>query len=516
LSIAINSSIPGLFLLNPVSILATGKMSNNTTESASTTTIVEPNDQDLPTRTGTEAKCIEQVLDSTIESASNLPPMDKGKGAYLFLTAAFTVEALAFGSSPLLPTPLPLPNQRANLTPPQHLGLAFSYGRFQSYYTTTPPFSSYSSAAVIGVLNQGLILICMPPIVHLARRKPVWARWMATAGLLGCVVSNIASSFCRSIPQLMFTQGVLLGVSGSIAFCPLLIFADQWFDKKKGLAFGVIGAGSGFGGLVLPLLINFFLTRTGFQTTMRLLAAILAGVGIPLAYFIRPRLPPPSPSSPAKNSKAKKRFWNWRLIRSRSFLLHQVANLVQGAGYYLPGIYLPSFTRDAFGASDWLSTLSLMLLNLSAMLGLVVMGHMTDRYNSRTCIAISAMGATLSVFLFWGLATHIAVLYIFCVLFGLFAGGFPAAWPAVMREMAEKGEKRGFGHVDTILVFSLFCVARGVGSLASGPLSETLVDGMPWKEDAIGGYGSGYGALVVFCGVSSLISGVNALWYHLP
>jgi hypothetical protein len=86
-------------------ILATGKMSNKTTESTSTTTIVEPNDQDLPTRTGTEAKCIEQILDSTIESASNLPPMDKGKGAYLFLTAAFTVEALAFGSSPPLPTP---------------------------------------------------------------------------------------------------------------------------------------------------------------------------------------------------------------------------------------------------------------------------------------------------------------------------------------------------------------------------------------------------------------------------
>lgn len=155
-----------------------------------------------------------------------------------------------------------------------------------------------------------------------------------------------------------------------------------------------------------------------------------------------------------------------------------------------------------------------MLLNLSTMIGLVIMGYMTDRLNSRKCIAMSAVGATLSVFLFWGLAVHVAVLFVFCILFGLFGGGFPAAWPAVMRETAEKAEARGLGHVDTMLIFSLFCVSRGIGNIVSGPLSEALVDQMPWEGDAIGAYGSGYGGLVVFCGISSLVSGMNALWYH--
>jgi len=329
---------------------------------------------------------------------------------------------------------------------------------------------------------------------------------MATTGLLGCVVSNMASSFCTSTTQLMFTQGVLQGVSGSVAFCPLLVFAEQWFDKRRGLAFGVIGAGGGCGGLVLPLLINALLKQVGYQSTMRVLAGVMFGAGMPLAWFVRPRLPV------TNGDNGEKRFWNWKLICSRYFLLHQLANLVQGAGYYLPGIYLPSFTREVFGASDWLSTASLMLLNVSAMVGLTIMGYMTDRFNSRVCIAVSATGATLSVFLFWGLATHIAILYIFCILFGLFAGGFPAAWPAVMREMAKKGESRGMGHVDLILIFSLFCLARGVGNIVAGPMSEALVGGMPWKGEALGGYGSGYGGLVVFCGLSSLISGMNALW----
>ncbi|KAL1794163.1 hypothetical protein ACET3X_007584 [Alternaria dauci] len=441
-------------------------------KSTPATPTVEQYDQYLPTRSGSQEKSIKHPRDGMIEITSNLPPMDRGKDAWLFLAAAFTVEFLT-------------------------IGVSFSYGRFQEYYSTTPRFSGSANIAVIGVLNQGLILISMPPIVQFARRKPQWARWMATTGLFGCVVSNMASSFCTSITQLIGTQGILLGISGSIAFCPLLIFADQWFDKRKGLAFGIIGSGGGFGGLLLPLLINALLTRVGFQTTMRILAGIIFGLGMPLAYFVRPRLPPAA-------TDTKKPFWNWRLIRSRSFLLHQVANLVQGAGYCLPGIYLPTYTRHVFGASNWLATLSLMLLNLSAMMGLVAMGYMTDRFNSRKCIAISAVGATLSVFLVWGLAVHVAVLFVFCMLFGLFAGGFPAAWPAVMREMAGTAEARGLGHVDTILIFSLFCVCRGIGNVISGPLSEALVDQMPWQGDTIGAYGSGYGGLVVFCGLSSL------------
>jgi MFS family permease len=330
---------------------------------------------------------------------------------------------------------------------------------------------------------------------------------MATGGLLGSVVSNIASSFCNTIPQLIGTQGVLLGVFGSFAFCPLLVFADQWFDKRKGLAFGIIGSGAGLGGLFLPLILNALLDNTGFRTTMRVWAGILLGVGIPLAYFVRPRLPP--------SATERKPFWNLRVVRSRFFLLNQLATLVQAAGYYLPGIYLPSYTREVFGISTWLSTLSLMLLNLSAMVGLMIMGHLTDRFDSRTCIFISAAGATIAVFLFWGLAVHIALVYIFCILFGLFSGSFPAVWPAVMRETAKRGEARGFGHVDTLMIYSLLSVGRGVGNIISGPLSEALIAGRPWEGAAIGGYGSGFGALIVFSGVTSLLSGINTLWYHL-
>jgi predicted MFS family arabinose efflux permease len=240
---------------------------------------------------------------------------------------------------------------------------------------------------------------------------------------------------------------------------------------------------------------------------MRIWACMLFGIGTPLSYFVRPRLPP--------SATEQKPFWNLRAVRSRFFLLNQTANIIQGAGYYLPGIYLPNFTREVFGASTWLSTLSLMLFNLCAMAGLIIMGSFTDRWSSRTCIFISALGATISVLLFWGLAVHLSVVYIFCTFFGLFSGCWPAVWPAVMRETARRGEGRGFGHVDTLMIYSLLCVGRGIGNVISGPLSEALVNGMPWKGEMIGGYGSGFGALIIFSSLTSFLSGMNTLWYNL-
>jgi hypothetical protein len=80
-------------------MLAPGAMSNKTTESATTTIMIESSHHHLPTKTGINEEPMSQCADDTVESPSNLPPMDRGRGAWLFLTAAFTVEFLTIGPS---------------------------------------------------------------------------------------------------------------------------------------------------------------------------------------------------------------------------------------------------------------------------------------------------------------------------------------------------------------------------------------------------------------------------------
>jgi MFS family permease len=310
------------------------------------------------------------------------------------------------------------------------------------------------------------------------------------------------TSFCTSVSQLIGAQGFLFGLGGSLAFPPCFLFIDQWFDKRKGLAFGIWCSAAGAGGAGIPPVLEALLGSLGFENTMRIIAGIFFVLAVPLAYFIKPRVP--------HGLLPKKKLFNFRSVRSRFFLTHQVANIIQACGYYLPNIFLPAFVRQQFGASTFLATLTIMLFNLAATAGLAGMGALTDRFGSVACIFISAAGSATSVFLLWGLSTSLPVVYVYCVAYGLFAGCWPSVWPAVIRETSQRGESRGWGFVDPMMTYGSLCVGRGLGSLIAGPLSEALLRGMPLRGQTFASYGSGYGVLIIFTGLAAVASASGA------
>lgn len=62
---------------------------------------------------------------STIHDDDQIPPMDGGLNAWLFLAACFAMEALVWG-------------------------FAFTYGVFQAYYSDIPQFKDSGNIAVVG------------------------------------------------------------------------------------------------------------------------------------------------------------------------------------------------------------------------------------------------------------------------------------------------------------------------------------------------------------------------------
>ena len=62
------------------------------------------------------------------------------------------------------------------------------------------------------------------------------------------------------------------------------------------------------------------------------------------------------------------------------------------------------------------------------------------------------------------------------------------------------------------ILYALFSFARGLGNIASGPLSTRLLASHS-KLDATGGYGlPGYGVLIIFTGATLAASGVGAAY----
>ncbi|EWZ80037.1 hypothetical protein FOWG_15900 [Fusarium oxysporum f. sp. lycopersici MN25] len=410
-----------------------------------------------------------------------LPPADGGRKAWLFLAACWVVEAVTYG-------------------------FGFSFGVFQDYYTYNKPYAGSNSIAVIGTTTTGMLYLGAPFAVILCRLYPRQARWFTYVGLFITSLAMAMSSFCTSVEQLIATQGVLFGIGGCFAYCPCTLYINEWFIRRKGFAYGIVWSAAGVGGAVLPLILEFLLKNYGFQITARVCSGILFGMAAPLAYFIRPRLP--------LSTAMQRRPLDMRFITSKVFMLHQLANVVEATGYFLPTIYLPTYARITFGASTILSALTIILVNIATSIGLMIMGFLSDKLAVTTCMLISAVGVGISVLLVWGFTASLPVLYIFCVMYGLFAGSWASIWPGIMREVSQKFQDEN-EYIDPIMVHGYLSVGRGVGNIISGPLSSSLIRGQPWQGKVIGGYGSGYGILILYTGLTGLVSGMNFLWRYV-
>ncbi|KAF2684530.1 MFS general substrate transporter [Lentithecium fluviatile CBS 122367] len=397
--------------------------------------------------------------------SSSLPPTDGGKDAWLFLLSCFMLEALIWG-------------------------FAASFGIFQEHYSTHE-FAGSSNIAVIGACAMGIMYMALIPAFALLKSFPRLRAWATPVGLATMCLSLGLGSLATSVTHLIITQGVLYAIGGGIAWTPILFYIEEWWVRRRGFAYGATFAGLGLSGAVLPVILQWLLSTYGFRTTLRVYALAFVALNFPVLFFFKPRLPL---SQTTQSRSFDMSFWT-----CSNYLILQSGNIIQGLGYFLPAIYLPTYARS-LGASGMESTVTLILLNAAAFVGSFCMGAAVDRFDVVNCLFVSAIGSTLAVFLLWGFATSLAPLYVFCLVYGAFAGSTASSWSAIIRDT--KAKRSG---ADAGMVFAFLSAGKGLSNVSSGPLSEALLHVGNWRAGMA--YGSGYGALIVFTGATALLSG---------
>lgn len=100
-----------------------------------------------------------------------------------------------------------------------------------------------------------------------------------------------------------------------------------------------------------------------------------------------------------------------------------------------------------------------------------------------------------------------AMLYTFAIRRGVFGGGFNATWPDCAKEMRRLGPS---GNIDTGIVIGMMAAGKEIGGVVSGLLSEKLL-GIDWHTHAGFAYGTPYGVLIVFCGISAAFGAAACL-----
>jgi MFS family permease len=179
--------------------------------------------------------------------------------------------------------------------------------------------------------------------------------------------------------------------------------------------------------------------------------------------------------------------------------------IMESLGYFIPSIYLPTFARS-IGLSPSMGTLLVALVNAASVPSTIILGMLIDRFHVTTVILLSTVGAVISVFLFWGCSDTLPLLIVFSILYGLSAGGFVSTNAGVIKAVKSLDENNDVG-----MLIGLLSAGRGIGAVVSGPLSEALLTLKPWQGDVGLGYGTGYGGLIVFTGITAALGGASFL-----
>ena len=127
-------------------------------------------------------------------------------------------------------------------------------------------------------------------------------------------------------------------------YAPCISFLSEWFVRRRGMANGVMFAGTSVGAVFLPLVLPTLINSYGPATTLRVLSISIVILILPGLPFLKPRLPESRVQAPEArlNTSSEVRIRKREILRSPKFLLGVAANTLQGLAYFVPLLWIPS------------------------------------------------------------------------------------------------------------------------------------------------------------------------------
>jgi MFS family permease len=120
-------------------------------------------------------------------------------------------------------------------------------------------------------------------------------RATALAGCAAGVLGFATSVLAPNAPLLILTYGVLVGCGAACVSTATVFAASQHFTRHRGLALGIVLAGSGVGALALSPLVQLAIRAWGWRDTLLVLAAVALVVdpiaSLPFNSVLHPRGP---------------------------------------------------------------------------------------------------------------------------------------------------------------------------------------------------------------------------------
>lgn len=307
---------------------------------------------------------------------------------------------------------------------------------------------------------------------------PLWG-WLIDRVGPRRVILVLTSIFGLALLSALWIQGgiwqlyvfyTVLGVtlSAGPAPVPYGVVISHWFNRRRGLALGLVGLGIGIGAIAIPLISEPLIAAFGWRVAYAVFGGAMLLVALPIvAAFLRNDPSEcgllPDGAQNATEAPAHNEGMHWPQIwRSAEFWLMIAVFTLTSASMHAGVLHLPAFLTDR-GLSPARAAMGSGMIGISMVLGRLGSGYLLDRFFApRVAMAFYGAGAAGLAVLWWVHAPGTAMLAALLVGLGMGSEVELMAY-LVSRYFGLRSFATAYGYV-----FSAFMIAGAVGTLLMG------------------------------------------------
>ncbi len=352
---------------------------------------------------------------------------------------------------------------------------AVTMGLVQSYSVFLPPLQrglGASRAMLSLAFSVNMLTYGAGSFLGGALADRYGTRRLVAAGGVVFGLGLLLAAQSRTAGDLILGWGAVAGLGMGAVQGPLQYLTARWFDRRKGLALGMLLAGAALGTMVLSPLAEALIGREGWRATFVILGLLAAAIVLAMAPFLAESpeawglCPDGASAAPAEAAPAGPvAHWTSRAaLRTRAFWTLLGTWFCCCTSHSGPLVHVAAHAVDVGAGASWAAEM-LGAFGATAFTGRIVLGMVADRIGGRRTLIYALAAQAVLIAAFGGLRAPWALMAVSAA-FGLAYGGVFAQYPVILREY--------FGATRVGAVYGAAMFVNAV-AMASGPVLVGLI-----------------------------------------
>jgi predicted MFS family arabinose efflux permease len=337
-------------------------------------------------------------------------------------------------------------------------GIAVSYGTFQTYYTSGGLKGAVSPSTIAWVGSIQTFLLLFGAALSGKYFDAGYFRQMLFVGAFMVVFGLMMTSLATEFYQVLLAQGFCVGCGMGLLLVPSVGMPSTWFNKRRGLAVGIVSTGASIAGIGCPILLRHLIPSIGFGWAVRILGFVSLGTLSISIAIMKQRLPP----------RSRGTIVEYKALKEPEFALYVVGMFFVFLGFFTFYNFVETWAIVTHLDTKGLPVVYILpIVNAASAFGRVIPGFICDYIGPLNTQMPSMMVAGLVV-LIWIPIRTIRPLIVIATLYGFLSGAVLAMPPAALASMTKDLTTLG-GR------FGVMFMAMSFSSLIGSPVTGAII-----------------------------------------